>query len=259
MEPGVPGKSGEPADQVEPSAVKEPSETSDGTADVPEPSPSPTPAPASALQDETIELGDVQLGAVDAESAVRDARGSDGPVFVDESGRRSRRFRRLGVAVAVACAGYAAVIVATLLSGNSAAPWLPVPGQHEDKPAGKVHTSPLPSVSTTPTTNPTPPGAGAVTAPVVGAEAGGPAVPGSGAPAGADASASTEPDGATDSAPAADAGTTGSPTPSAPATDVSPAPSATGTATAPAPTPTPSGRTHTPPGHTRRPHPKLSL
>ncbi|MET9010722.1 hypothetical protein ABZX74_07275 [Streptomyces olivaceoviridis] len=247
----MPGKSGEPADQVEPS------ETSDGAADVPEPSPAPTPAPASAPQDETIELGDVQLGAVGAESAVRDTHGSDGPVFVDESGRRSRRFRRLGVAVAVACAGYAAVIVATLLSGNSAAPWLPVPGQHEDKPAGKVHTSPLPSVSTTPTTNPTPPGAGAVTAPVVGAEAGGPAVAGSGAPAGADAS--TEPDGATASVPAADAGTTGSPTPSAPATDVSPAPSATGTATAPAPTPTPSGRTHTPPGHTRRPHPKLSL
>ncbi|WP_258055456.1 hypothetical protein [Streptomyces sp. Ru62] len=239
--------------------AQELSATSTGTAEAPASSsaPEPTPAPASTPQDATIELGDVRLGAVGAESAVRDPRGSDGPVFVDESGRRSRRFRRLGVAVAVACAGYAAVIVATLLSGNSAAPWLPVPGQHEDKPAGKVDTSPLPSVSATPTT--TPPGAGTVTAPVVGAEAGGTAVPAGGAPAGADASPSTEPEDGTASAPAADTGTTGSPTPSAPATDVSPAPSATGTATAPAPTATPSGRTHTPPGHTRRPHPKLSL
>ncbi|MEU6601579.1 hypothetical protein [Streptomyces flaveolus] len=251
---------GAPVESADPAAAKEPSETSetsDGAGDSPAPSPAPTPAPAlaSTPHDETIQLDDVRLGAVGAEPAVRDPRGSDGPVFVDESGRRSRRFRRLGVAVAVACAGYAAVIVATLLSGNSAAPWLPVPGQHEDKPAGKVDTSPLPSVSTTPN----PPGAGTVTAPVVGAEAGGTAVPGSGAPADADASASTGPDGGAASAPATDAGTTASPTPSAPATAVSPAPSATGTATAPAPTPTPSGRTHTPPGHTRRPHPKLSL
>ncbi|MFF1626094.1 hypothetical protein [Streptomyces sp. NPDC058272] len=71
--------------------------------------------------------------------------GSDGPVFVDESGRRSRRFRRLGILVGIACAVYAVVIVATLLSGNSSAPWLPVPGQQDGRPAGKVETSPLPS------------------------------------------------------------------------------------------------------------------
>jgi hypothetical protein len=70
---------------------------------------------------------------------------SDGPVFVDESGRRSRRYRRLGVIVGIACAVYAVVIVATLLSGNSSAPWLPVPGQQKDRPAGKVETSPLPA------------------------------------------------------------------------------------------------------------------
>ncbi|MER7377655.1 hypothetical protein [Streptomyces lanatus] len=72
--------------------------------------------------------------------------GSDGPVFVDESGRRSRRFRRIGMAVGLACAVYAVVIVATLLSGNSDAPWLPVEGPRE-KPAGKVDTSPLPAES----------------------------------------------------------------------------------------------------------------
>ncbi|MGW3496918.1 hypothetical protein [Streptomyces sp. NPDC001020] len=70
--------------------------------------------------------------------------GADGPVFVDASGRRSRRFRRIGMAVAVACAVYAAVIVATLMSGNSNAPWLPVPGQRDDAPASRVDASPLP-------------------------------------------------------------------------------------------------------------------
>ncbi len=73
--------------------------------------------------------------------------GSDGPVFVDESGRRSRRYRRIGMAIGIACAVYAVVIVVTLLSGSSDAPWLPVPGQKDDAPAGKVDTSPLPAES----------------------------------------------------------------------------------------------------------------
>nr|WP_216377858.1 hypothetical protein [Streptomyces asoensis] len=72
------------------------------------------------------------------------------PVFVDESGRRSRRLRRLGVAVGVACSVYALVIVATLVSGNSSAPWLPLPGQDDDTPAGKVETSSVPAVSESP-------------------------------------------------------------------------------------------------------------
>ncbi|GAA1432591.1 hypothetical protein GCM10009601_53820 [Streptomyces thermospinosisporus] len=70
--------------------------------------------------------------------------GSDGPVFVDESGRRSRRFRRIGLAVGLACAGYAVVIGATLLSGNSDAPWLPVEGQEKEQPADEVETTPEP-------------------------------------------------------------------------------------------------------------------
>ncbi|MEU1143286.1 hypothetical protein ABZ392_41360 [Streptomyces sp. NPDC005885] len=73
--------------------------------------------------------------------------GSDGPVFVDESGRRSRRYRRIGMAIGIACAVYAVVIVITLLSGSSDAPWLLVPGQRHDPPAGKVDTSPLPARS----------------------------------------------------------------------------------------------------------------
>ncbi|WP_097264801.1 hypothetical protein [Streptomyces sp. TLI_55] len=81
---------------------------------------------------------------------VGDADGSDGPVFVDESGRRSRRFRRIGIFVGIACAIYAVVIIATMLSGNSNAPWLPVPDQ-EGKEAGQVETSPLPTDSAAPT------------------------------------------------------------------------------------------------------------
>ncbi|MFF4898270.1 hypothetical protein [Streptomyces sp. NPDC001068] len=72
---------------------------------------------------------------------------SDAPVFVDESGRRSRRFRRIGTAVGLACAVYAVVIVVTLLSGSSDAPWLPVPGQNHDRPAGRVDGPPRPARS----------------------------------------------------------------------------------------------------------------
>ncbi|MGW0841348.1 hypothetical protein ACWD26_14490 [Streptomyces sp. NPDC002787] len=72
---------------------------------------------------------------------------SDGPVFVDESGRRRNLYRRLGIAVGTACAAYAVVIVGTLVSGNSDAPWLPVPMQKDDKPAGKVDTPPEPDES----------------------------------------------------------------------------------------------------------------
>ncbi|MFD5629519.1 MULTISPECIES: hypothetical protein [unclassified Streptomyces] len=76
---------------------------------------------------------------------------SDGPVFVDESGRRSRRYRRLGMVVGLACAVYAVVILVTLLSGNSNAPWIPMPGQQADQPAGEVDTSPLPAETVSPT------------------------------------------------------------------------------------------------------------
>ncbi|MFF6999422.1 hypothetical protein ACFY93_31410 [Streptomyces sp. NPDC008313] len=95
------------------------------------------------LEDWLVQQADGAPGA-----AARD--GSDGPVFVDESGRRSRTFRRLGVLVGLACAVYAVVIVATLMSGNSSAPWIPVPGQEEEQPAGQVETTPLPTDSTGP-------------------------------------------------------------------------------------------------------------
>ncbi|KES07199.1 hypothetical protein BU52_11465 [Streptomyces toyocaensis] len=96
----------------------------------------------------TVQLDSVQIGEGlelrrTPGHAVRGQEAAGGPVFVDESGRRSRLYRRIGLAVGLACAGYAVVMVATLLSGNSDAPWMPVPGQ-EDKPAGQVETTPRP-------------------------------------------------------------------------------------------------------------------
>ncbi|WP_189216714.1 MULTISPECIES: hypothetical protein [Streptomyces] len=88
---------------------------------------------------------------------VRQAKGapgggdSDGPVFVDESGRRRGVLRRLGILVGVACAVFAVVIVATLMSGDSNAPWLPVEGQDGDRPAGQADTSPQPTEPADPT------------------------------------------------------------------------------------------------------------
>lgn len=100
----------------------------------------------------TVQLDAVQLGGgfvrqVEEGIGVGPAAPADRPVFVDESGRRSRRFRRIGMAIALSCGVYAVVIVATLLSGNSNAPWLPVPGQQEGAPAGQVDTPPLPEQS----------------------------------------------------------------------------------------------------------------
>ncbi|MFE0951231.1 hypothetical protein [Streptomyces mutabilis] len=103
------------------------------------------------VQLDAVQLGDGVLRRADGpQPGKKGPEGSDGPVFVDASGRRSRLYRRLGIAVGVACAIYAVVIVSTLLSGNSNAPWLPVDGQQEGKPAGQVDTTPLPSRSAQP-------------------------------------------------------------------------------------------------------------
>jgi hypothetical protein len=97
------------------------------------------------VQLDAVQLGDGFVRQVNEGAGAVPA--ADRPVFVDESGRRSRRLRRIGMAVAVACGVYAVVIVATVLSGNSNAPWLPVPGQQEGRPAGQVDTPSLPAES----------------------------------------------------------------------------------------------------------------
>ncbi len=69
---------------------------------------------------------------------------SDGPVFVDESGRRSKTYRRVGWVLATICAAYAVTLVVAVLGGNSSAPWLPLSGQ-DDKLAEEVEVRPAPS------------------------------------------------------------------------------------------------------------------
>ncbi|MFG2624904.1 hypothetical protein [Streptomyces sp. NPDC048473] len=96
--------------------------------------------------------------------------GSDGPVFVDESGRRSKTFRRLGWVLAAACACYAVTLAVAVLGGSSSAPWLPLSGEEGHKNADVVQAPPAPTGSagavlppgSTPgraTTGPTPGGA----------------------------------------------------------------------------------------------------
>ncbi|WP_234382909.1 hypothetical protein [Streptomyces dysideae] len=179
------------------------------------PSPPPIPVPRDPWDDEphdpglahdphevTIQLDDM---GVQLDHPTHPAKGgsgggpdgSDGPVFVDESGRRSRRYRRIGIAVGGACAVYAVVIVGTLLSGNSNAPWLPVPGQKDEQPAAEVETSPLPAESAARPTGPgaaapgTTPTSGPGTAPVPGASPSGSAA--SASPGKPGASAAPEP------------------------------------------------------------------
>ncbi|MFD9543029.1 hypothetical protein [Streptomyces sp. NPDC060022] len=69
---------------------------------------------------------------------------TDGPVFVDESGRRSKTYRRLGWVLAAICAVYAVTLVVAVIGGNSSAPWLPLSGQ-EEKKSGEVEVQPAPT------------------------------------------------------------------------------------------------------------------
>ncbi|MCX5373606.1 hypothetical protein OG613_39475 [Streptomyces sp. NBC_00015] len=204
-------------------------------------------APAEPLHDAdelTVQLAGIDPASTAGASGGRlESHGAPGvpgtPVFVDESGRRSRRLRRLGVAVGIACSVYALVIVATLVSGNSSAPWLPLPGQGDDTPAGKVETSTVPSVSESPSgSDRAAPNAGASdSVPTASSMGGATDVPGAGAsPGGTEASAlpeastgtTTVPPTATASAsgPAASESAAPSPEASQPDGDASPSPSA---------------------------------
>ncbi|MFJ9455244.1 hypothetical protein ACIRST_09205 [Kitasatospora sp. NPDC101447] len=79
----------------------------------------------------TVELPAV-TGAVDQQAATdvadRQAPPAPPPVFVDASGRRQRRIRRLGAVLAVPAGGYLVLLGSTLLGGPTVnAPFLPLP------------------------------------------------------------------------------------------------------------------------------------
>lgn len=67
------------------------------------------------------------------------------PVFLDPSGRRQRRVRRLGCLLAVPAAAYAVLLLSTALGGPSVdSPYLPLPaaGDHRAGQATPAHTAP---------------------------------------------------------------------------------------------------------------------
>ncbi|MGC9500956.1 hypothetical protein [Streptomyces sp. WG7] len=184
------------------------------------------------VQLDAVQLTDGVIRRVDVADREGGPESSDGPVFVDASGRRSRLYRRLGIAVGVACAIYAVVIVSTLLSGNSNAPWLPVEGQQKDKPAGQVDTTPLPSQSAQPS------GTGSAAPRTdASADAGTTPAPGADGPAPGASGTALEP------------GTSAGPEPSATEGDTTPG----GGATAPDPDPDPTQSTQVPPPGTADP------
>ncbi|MCF3963071.1 hypothetical protein L1885_15660, partial [Streptomyces fuscigenes] len=82
-------------------------------------------------------------------------------MFVDASGRRSKKLRRVGWGVAVLCAAYAVTLIAALVGGGSTAPLLNIPGvpglADKGKPAQKVKTDPSASPAASDPVGPTGP------------------------------------------------------------------------------------------------------
>lgn len=75
---------------------------------------------------------------------------TDSPVFVDVSGRRGRKYRRIGWLLAFACASYAVLLVFTVVGGDSTAPWLLIPGPATGKKADTARTPAGPVASRAP-------------------------------------------------------------------------------------------------------------
>ncbi|MDX3239555.1 hypothetical protein PV392_28480 [Streptomyces sp. ME03-5709C] len=79
------------------------------------------------------------------------------PVFVDTSGRRGRKLRRIGWIIGAICVGYAAVVAVSLAGADSRAPWLMIPGEDDEDtpPAVSADPSARPSAPASPSGGPT--------------------------------------------------------------------------------------------------------
>lgn len=66
----------------------------------------------------------------------------DRPVFVDTSGRRGRKLRRIGWILGAICVGYASVLAISLAGADSRAPWLMIPGEDDEDTAPVVSADP---------------------------------------------------------------------------------------------------------------------
>ncbi|HEY5834510.1 hypothetical protein [Streptomyces sp.] len=91
-------------------------------------------------------------------------RAAAAPVFVDASGRRQRRVRRLGRFLVIPAAGYVALLLSALLGGPSVpSPYLPLPEPGAHPTGERSGPGSRPTVHRTPaTTGSASPGAGTV-------------------------------------------------------------------------------------------------
>lgn len=177
-------------------------------------------------QDRTQVQAQVHFPAQDLAQAPVPAGDPDGPVFVDESGRRGKNLRRLGWVFGLACTCYAVMLVGSLVGGSSRAPGLGIPGPAaKEKKTETVQVTPAPTDSraTRPGTKPGAPGKGKAHPSASGsarAKASGTPKPGrtknSGKPTGATShpgtSQSAKPIGGRSASPGLPTGSSGSPT-----------------------------------------------
>ncbi|AYG82555.1 hypothetical protein DWB77_04735 [Streptomyces hundungensis] len=97
------------------------------------PAPERTPAPARTAAPEPVLWSATQeIPVFNPLPAIPTQQGHDKPVFVDVSGRRGKKLRRLGWLCGLAATGFAVALVGSLLGGNSRAPGLTLPDATKD-------------------------------------------------------------------------------------------------------------------------------
>ncbi|MFB6614429.1 hypothetical protein ACIGFK_11385 [Streptomyces sp. NPDC085524] len=111
------------------------------------------PQPGYA-DDDTLELPRITVGSPSAAEA------EPSPVFVDSSGRRQRRVRRLGWLLVVPAAAYVVLVLSSLFGGPTLrSPFLPAPRGADAAPSKAPAAEPQPSASTAPRRSAVPVGA----------------------------------------------------------------------------------------------------
>ncbi|MGR4881353.1 hypothetical protein ACIPUC_18375 [Streptomyces sp. LARHCF249] len=133
------------------------------------------PQPGYA-DDDTLELPRVRAASPSTAGAAEPS-----PVFVDSSGRRQRRVRRLGWLLVVPAAGYVVLVLSSLFGGPTLkSPFLPAPRSADAAPSKAPAAEPgSPSASAAPRRTPAAPAASQAPAPPAPASQ---ATTGSGAP-----------------------------------------------------------------------------
>lgn len=111
---------------------------------------------AGYADDDTLELPRIHVASPSAAEAAEPS-----PVFVDSSGRRQRRVRRLGWLLVVPAAAYVVLVVSSLFGGPTLrSPFLPAPRGTDAAPSKAPVAEPRrPSASAAPRRTPAPTGA----------------------------------------------------------------------------------------------------